>query len=246
MGWNRAKVHRIENAKTQTVKASDIRALCDLYQVGEDRKEAMVALAKRAANPGWWYEYSDLVPGTYLSLEAEATEMRTCELALIPGLLQTQDYGAALLKASGHTSQDEIRRRLEVRSVRQKVLDRAQPPQIWAVIDEAALRRPVGGAEVMRDQINHLIALSHRPFLDLQVLPLVKGAHAGLNGHFVILDFAVAPSVVYVEPTPDGLYLDKADIVKRYSLRFKRVQASALDTEDSLSFLTGLHDEYAR
>jgi hypothetical protein len=104
----------------------------------------------------------------------------------------------------------------------------------------------VGGAEVMRDQINHLIALSHRPFLDLQVLPLVKGAHAGLNGHFVILDFDVAPSVVYVEALPDGLYLDKPDIVKRYSLNFKRVQASALDTEESLRFLTDLHDELAR
>lgn len=237
MGWNRAKVHRIENGKTQTVKASDVRALCDLYKVDEARKEALVQLAKSTRDPGWWYEYSDLLPGAFLSLEAEASEIRTYEAALIPGLLQTSAYAEAIVRAFGVTEAVDVNRRIEARTVRQRVLGRERPPQMWAIIDEAVLRRPVGGVETMREQIAHLIELSKREFLDLRVLPFTKGAHAGLNGHFVILEFAAAPSVVYVEAEPDGLYLKSESVVNRYSLTFKRLHASAISTDESLAFL---------
>ncbi|MFC4561317.1 helix-turn-helix domain-containing protein [Nocardiopsis mangrovi] len=241
MGWNRSKIHRLEFGRNQKIKAADVLALCHIYQVPAAETDALAAQARESGKRGWWHKYSDILPGPYIELEAEATVIRDFEIALIPGLLQTPGYMKALFGRAAGATDEEVQRRLDVRLERQRILDRKEhPPRLWAIIDEGAIRRMVGGPEVMREQWQHLIDVSRRPNIDIQVLRFEDGAHAGVAGQFVALDFSGLDQVVYIETERDGFYLESPDQVERYTLVFEKVLATAASIEKSVEFLETL------
>ena len=216
------KIHRLENGQVG-FKERDVIDLLRLYEVTDpDDVAAFLLLIREANTPGWWQHYGDVLPRwfrTYVDLESAATLIRTYEGQFIPGLLQTDDYMRAVIGgAQLEESSEEMGRRVRLRMARQTLLTREHPPRLWAVVDEAALRRPVGGPEVMRGQLERLIDASKLPNVTLQVLPFAVGAHSGMPGAFSILRFAdpELPDVVYLEHLTNAVYLDKRDEVERY------------------------------
>jgi hypothetical protein len=216
------KIHRLENGQVG-FKERDIIDLLGLYEVtDQDEVAAFLLLIREANTAGWWQHYGDVLPRwfrTYVDLESAATLIRTYEGQFIPGLLQTDDYMRAVVQ-EGHLdeSSEEVARRVRLRLARQILLTRKQPPRLWAVVDEAALRRPVGGPEVMRGQLERLIEATKLPNVTLQVLPFGVGAHPAMQGSFSILRFPdrELPDVVYLEHLTNAVYLDKRDEVERY------------------------------
>jgi len=216
------KIHRLENGQVG-FKERDIIDLLRLYQVTDPTEVAeFVSLAREANTPGWWQHYGDVLPRwfrTYVDLESAAALIRTYEGQFIPGLLQTDAYMRAVVQGAHlDESAEELGRRVRLRMARQQLLTREQPPRVWAVIDEAALRRPVGGREVMAGQLERLIEATKLPNVTLQVLPFEVGAHAAMLGAFSILRFAdrELPDVVYLEHLTNAVYLDKRDEAERY------------------------------
>jgi transcriptional regulator with XRE-family HTH domain len=216
------KILRLENGKVG-FKERDLVDLLRLYGVTDpDEVADLLKLAREANAPGWWQPYGDLLPQwfrAYVDLESAATLIRTYEGQLVPGLLQTEAYMRAVIGgAQLDESPEEAERRVALRILRQTLLTREQPPRLWAVIDEAALRRPVGGPEVMRGQLERLIDATKLANVTLQLLPLGEGAHPGMVGAFSILRFAdqELPDVVYVEHLTNALYLDRHDDVNQY------------------------------
>jgi transcriptional regulator with XRE-family HTH domain len=204
------KIHRLENGQV-SFKERDLLEIADT-----------LALAREANHPGWWQHYGDVLPAwfrAYVDLESAASLIRTYEGQYIPGLLQTDDYIRAVVHAAHLTdTSDEVGRRVRLRMARQTLLTRDQPPRLWAVIDEAALRRPVGGPEVMRGQLERLIEATKLATVTLQLLPFAAGAHPAMAGAFSILRFGdqELPDVVYLEHLTGASYLDKRDEVERY------------------------------
>jgi transcriptional regulator with XRE-family HTH domain len=226
-GWeiraSESKISRIELGRVG-FKERDVADLLTLYGVTDDNdRAALLTLARQANTPGWWHRYSDVLPNwfqSYLGLESAAALIRTYEVQFVPGLLQTRDYARAVVRL-GHSKApaDEIERRVAMRMERQDVLSRREPPQVWAVVDEAALRRPIGGPEVMRVQLESLIEATKLSTVRLQVIPFHAGGHAAAGGAFTILRFPDddLPDVVYVEQLTSSLYLDKRDDVDLYA-----------------------------
>jgi len=169
--------------------------------------------------------------------EREATSLRTFELALVPGLLQTADYARALLSTSMGARDDEVDQLVAARLERQTILDRDDPPLLWVVMDEGALRRPVGGRKVMRAQVEYLMEMAQRPNVLIQVIPLDVGAHEGVNGSLVIADFADAPSIVFLETALSGLVVERPEDVATVTLRYETLRAEALPRAGSLEML---------
>jgi transcriptional regulator with XRE-family HTH domain len=216
-----SKISRMERGRV-SFKERDICDLLSLYGVADvTEREELLALAREANAPGWWQSYSDILPHwlePYFGLEAAASVIRTYELQFVPGLLQTADYARAVIRLGSAGSEDEVGRRTEARISRAAILSRGDAPRLWAVIDEAALRRPLGGPAVMREQIRHLIQMADHPAVTIQVLPFSAGGHPALGGPFTILRFA-APDlrdVVYIEQLTSALYLDKPVEVDSY------------------------------
>jgi hypothetical protein len=203
-------------------KERDVSDLLTLYGVTDsEERAALLNLAREANTPGWWHAYSDVLPNwlePYVGLEAAASVLRTYEVQFVPGLLQTEEYARALIRLGSAVSEDEIDRRAELRVSRQEVLGGPNPPQLWAVVDEGALRRPVGGQEVARRQLQHLIKMAEHPVVTLQILPFTAGPHAAMGGPFTILRFAEPDlhDVVYIEQLTSALYLDKPSEVDSY------------------------------
>ncbi len=228
----RASHSKISRLETGRVGFKD-RDICDLltfYGVtDETERDALRALAARASAPGWWHDYSDVLPTwfeAYVGLEEAATQIRSYEIQFVPGLLQTGDYARAVTRL-GYPDADEreIDRRVGLRLARQVVLTRRTPPNVWAVLDEAVLRRPIGGTDVMRAQLRHLIAMTQRPNVTVQVIPFRAGGHAAAGGAFSVLRFADldVPDVVYLEQLASALYLDKSDVVDSYLAVMERL-----------------------
>ena len=216
------KIHRLENGQVG-LKDRDIVDLLALYDVTDpDEVDGLLAMAREANTPGWWHKYSDLLPQwfrAYVDLESAATLIRTYEGQLVPGLLQTEDYLRAVVGGAYlGEAPEEVERRVALRLGRQALLEREHAPRLWAVVDEAALRRPVGGRQVMREQLERLVEAIKLPNLTLQVLPLSAGAHPAMIGAFSVLRFAdqELPDVVYVEHLTNALYLDRRDDVNQY------------------------------
>jgi len=235
-----AKISRLELGRTG-FKERDIRDLLTLYGVTDlDEREAFLDLARRANEPGWWHRYSDLLPqwfGTYLGLEQAASKIRTYEAHLVPGLLQTPDYARAVLALGSDDADTD--RRVTVRRRRQDILLRADPPIVWAVIDEAALHRPVGGSRVHLEQVEHLIESSDLPNVTVQVLPYSAGEHAAAGSSFSILRFAEAelPDVVYLEHLTSALYLDRSQDLALYRSVMDRLSVQAMAPDASVEWL---------
>lgn len=244
LDWHPTKLYRIENARSGITPA-DMRHLLDLYGVKDERRrDALVALARHARQKGWWTKYQDVFRGSYIELEAEACSLKTFEPIFVPGLLQTEGYVRAVIRASLVVG--DIERRVAARMERQRILDRENPPQLWAVIDEAALTRPVGGAATMREQLDRLIEARERPNVTLQVIRTLIGAHPGMDGSFVIMEFPspefFAP-VVHLETATDGLYLEEPEEVARYTLMFDHLRAIALGPDESVSHMRAIRDQ---
>jgi transcriptional regulator with XRE-family HTH domain len=213
------KIHRMENGQVG-FKDRDLVDLLRLYGITDEEEiAALLEIAREANSPGWWFRYSDLVPPwfrTYMDLESAATLIRTYQGQLVPGLLQTADYARATIAGMLlPRSPEEVERRVTLKLARQQILERPDGPRLWAVVDEAALRRPVGGEQVMREQLQRLIDAARLPNVVLQVLPVSVGAHPAMAGAFSILRFADRdlPDIVYVEHLTNAHYLDKRDDV---------------------------------
>jgi hypothetical protein len=216
------KLHRLENGQVG-FKERDVVDLLRLYGVTDPGEvAALVELAHQANQPGWWQPYGDLLPlwfRAYVDLESAAAVIRTYEGQLVPGLLQTTDYMRAVIGGAYlGAAPEEVERRVTLRLGRQQLLRRPDGPRLWAVVDEAALRRPAGGPEVMRAQLERLIDAARLPNVTLQILPLGAGAHPAMVGAFSILRFAdqELPDVVYLEHLTNAVYLDKREDLDQY------------------------------
>jgi transcriptional regulator with XRE-family HTH domain len=216
-----SKISRMEHGRVG-FKDRDVSDLLTLYGVTDpEERAALLNLAREANTPGWWHAYSDILPNwlePYVGLEAAASVIRTYEVQFVPGLLQTEGYARALIRLGSAANEEEITRRAELRVSRQEILSGPHPPQLWAVIDEGALRRPVGGAQVAREQLSHLIEMADHPAVTLQILPFRAGPHAAMGGPFTILRFAEPDlnDVVYIEQLTSALYFDKPAEVDSY------------------------------
>ena len=253
-GWeirgSGSKISRMELGRV-SFKERDIKDLLTLYGVtDEQEREQLVSLARQANAPGWWQRFGDVLPSwfqAYLGLEAAASLIRTYEIQFVPGLLQTRDYARAVISL-GHVgaSTADIERRTDLRIERQqKILDKPNPPQLWAVLDEAVLRRPIGGPEVMRAQLEALIEATKRPHVQLQVMPFRTGGHAAAGGPFAILRFPdrELPDVVYVEQLTSAIYLDKREDVDHYAIAMERVCVDAEPPNQTAAILEKILQE---
>jgi transcriptional regulator with XRE-family HTH domain len=238
-----SKISRMELGRVG-FKERDVSDLLALYGVEDEETRAMVMnLVDRANEPGWWHRFSDLLPSwfqAYVGLEEAAERIRTYEVQFVPGLLQTKEYARAVITAGAvGAAPEEIARRVDLRLERQRILDGDRSPMFWAVIDEAALRRPIGGVEVMRGQIQHLIDLMRQGNVTIQVIPFSFGGHAAEGGAFSILRFAdpELPDIVYVEQLASALYLDKREEVDRYSEIMERLCAVSTTPAETVDLL---------
>ncbi|QGN49120.1 helix-turn-helix domain-containing protein [Micromonospora sp. WMMD558] len=252
-GWeiraSESKISRMELGRVG-FKERDVADLLTLYGVAEPQeREALLKLARDANSPGWWHRYGDVLPSwfqAYLGLEAAASLIRTYEVQFVPGLLQTPAYArAVVLLGHGRATPAEIDRRVALRMQRQRVLRREDPPQLWAVVDEAALRRPIGGPGVMRDQVTALIEATKAPNVRLQILPFAAGGHAAAGGAFTILRFGAddLPDVVYLEQLTTALYLDKRDDLENYAAAMERLRGEAEPPERTPEILGRILDD---
>jgi hypothetical protein len=238
-----SKISRMELGRVG-FKERDITDLLTLYGVTDpDQRASLQELARQANQPGWWHRYNDLLPSwfqAYLGLEAATSRIRTYEVQFIPGLLQTPDYAQAVVRL-GHAgaSADGIARRVQIRIERQQILTRERPPHLWAVVDEAALRRPIGGPQVMHDQLAALIGATKLPNIRLQVIPFHAGGHAAAGGAFSVLRFPEQdlPDVVYVEQLTGALYLDRREDVEAYAAAMERLCVEAEPLSRTPDFL---------
>jgi transcriptional regulator with XRE-family HTH domain len=216
-----SKISRMEHGRVG-FKERDIVDLLALYGVGDGaEREALLGLAREANTPGWWQVYADILPNwvePYFGLEAAASFIREYELQFVPGLLQIEEYARAVIRLGNLPSEDEVIRRAQARVSRQQILRREDPPKLWAVLDEGALRRIIGGREVMRAQLLHLIEMCDHPNVTLQILPFSAGAHRAMGGPFTILRYNEPDlrDVVYIEQLTSALYLDKPTEVDAY------------------------------
>jgi Domain of unknown function (DUF5753)/Helix-turn-helix domain len=216
-----SKISRMEHGRVG-FKVRDISDLLTLYGVGEgDEREALLKLASEANTPGWWQAYSDILPHwvePYFGLEAAASVIREFELQFVPGLLQIEDYARAVIRLGNLPLEEEVIRRAQARVSRQDILRREDPPKLWAVLDEGALSRMIGGPQVMKAQLRHLIEMCEHPAVTLQILPFSAGAHRAMGGPFTILRYTEPDlrDVVYIEQLTSALYLDKATEVDAY------------------------------
>ncbi|MEV4383300.1 helix-turn-helix transcriptional regulator [Streptosporangium sp. NPDC049644] len=244
--WSRGRLTHMEQNKWVLPDIGNVRLLLDLYNVIDPTvREAILDLARQSREKGWWAKYKDVFGGSLPGFEAEATQIRTVELVTIPGLLQTAAYATAVFQAGQVLDQAAVRRHVEARLARQAILNRDNPPQFWAVVDEAALRKMVGGPAAMAEQLTHLVSMARHPNITVQVLPDSIGAHAAMGSGFVVLDFMgdLDPSLVYLETPTDNLFLERPEEVQAYALMFNRVVAAALTVEQSVHYVTALVDQ---
>jgi Domain of unknown function (DUF5753)/Helix-turn-helix domain len=248
-GWeiraSESKISRMELGRVP-FKERDVADLLTLYGVADDDRNALLRLARQASAPGWWQQFGDVVPSwflSYLGLEESASLIRTYEVQFVPGLLQTADYARAVIQLGHHDKDDaEIEKRTELRRHRQNVLRRSAPPQLWAVIDEAVLRRRVGTRAVMREQVESLIEATRLAHVRLQVIPFDAGGHAPAGCPFAILRFPERglPDVVYVEQLTSAVYLDKPADVDHYAVAMERACLTAEPPDRTAAILAGM------
>ncbi|MET9383239.1 helix-turn-helix transcriptional regulator [Streptomyces sp. NPDC002928] len=250
VGWHQSKVSRIETGASG-VKPADVRLLLDAYGVAEAQLRELLLVLAGSHDGGrdhWWHAYRGVLPPTYrdfISLESQASAMRTLETSVVPGLLQTPEYARAVTRAAVEGLEEErLDALVEVRLARQDVLRAQSPLELTAVLDEAVLRREVGGPDVMARQLRRLVEAGRLPQVRLQVLPFSAGAHIGITGPFVILSFPSTSDldVVVLDHMTSSLYLERKEDLQAYSEAFNTLQIHALSPEDSLDFIAGIGD----
>ncbi len=246
---SRSKISRMEHGRVG-FKTRDVADLLTMYGVTDQQvRDEMLALARQGNAQDWWAQYADLLPDwfeSYLSLEAAATLLRSFDLQFVHGLLQTEAYARAVTGLSHRAaSGEEIERRVSLRMKRQDLLANPDPCRVWSVMDEAALRRPVGGRNVIREQLEHLIEVSALPHVTLQVVPFRRGGHAGASGSFAVLRFAgpELPDIVYIEQLTSAVYLERRADVDHYLEVLSHLSAEALTPARTIRFLKEIAKE---
>ncbi|GAA0360400.1 helix-turn-helix transcriptional regulator [Actinoallomurus spadix] len=220
-----------------------MRALLELYGIVGAEREGLLQLAREARQPGWWHSFRDVLPdpyAAYIGFESAAASVQNFEPLVIPGLLQTEEYARATFHGGPRElDRDDVERRVQVRSTRQGILKQPQRPRLWAVIDEAAIRRVVGSPKIMREQLYRLMEAADEGRTTIQVVPFHAGAHAGTTGPFVILGFSepADPNVVYIETLAGEIYLEAPEDVTLYTVAFDRLVAAALHPDESLALI---------
>jgi transcriptional regulator with XRE-family HTH domain len=244
-----SKISRVETGRV-SASPRDVRDMLDLYGAPAVQRESLVQLARDSRQKGWWHAFSDTMHpqfATYVGLESAACQIRIYEVSLIPELLQTEDYARAVIR-SGMMSRpgEDAERQVALRMARQPAITRDDdPPQVWAVLDEAVLRRQVGGPGVMQRQLEHLLAQAALPNVAIQVIPFGGGALPAMGRPFVILVFPerVDTDVVYLEDLTSALYLEDVAEVDRYNVFFNHLRATALSFDDSSLLITSVLKE---
>jgi transcriptional regulator with XRE-family HTH domain len=246
-GVNEGTLYRIETARARPQRRTLV-ALLDLYGVDEQVKTELIELSRSADGQGWSRPYQWQLPGeyaAYISFEAEARSVHNYESLFIPGLLQIPDYGRAMIQGVLPTAtEDEINERVEARAERQKLLDGDDPLTLWAVVDEAAVRRVVGDRRIMAAQLEHVALMTQRPNVTVQVIPFDAGAHPGMPGSFIFLEFRDEsdPELVYVDTQAGDIFLEAEDDLRRYRTMFDHLRASALSPTRSADLITSLKE----
>ncbi|SNX79812.1 Helix-turn-helix domain-containing protein [Streptomyces microflavus] len=247
---SQSKISRLENGR-RSISQRDVRDLCGVYEVADHRVvDSLMQMAKDSRQQGWWHAFGDIPYSVYIGLETDAESLRVYEPQIVPGLLQTRSYAEALITgALPEAPPSDIEKRVNVRARRQDRVNAPEHPlRLWAVIDESALRRLVGGKQVMLAQLEHLVEQSKLPHVTVQVLPFEMGAHPGINGQYAILKFpdAADSSVVYIEGVTSDLYLEKANDVQRYSVMYEHLRAQALNVDQTREFIGDIAKGYTR
>ena len=243
-----SKISRVETGRV-SVSPRDVRDMLELYGVPPAQRESLVQLARDSRQKGWWHAYSDTMQPqfvTYVGLESAAAEIRIYEVSLIPELLQTEDYARAVIRSGMMNSpREDVERQVALRMARQPAIARDGPPKIWALLDEAALRRQVGGTGVMHLQLEHLLAQAALPNVAVQVIGFGGGAHPAMGRPFIILVFPerADTDVVYLADLTRALYLEDVADVDRYNVFFSHLQAAALSPDDSALLITSILKE---
>jgi transcriptional regulator with XRE-family HTH domain len=240
-----SKISRIETGHTGA-SPRDVLAMLSLYRVGERELQDLMEIARQTRQKGWWQPYGAVLTSAYVGFEAAAQSIRSYEAQCVPGLLQTPEYALSVIRAGRvDLSSDDVASRVRVRMARQTLLTQEDPVNFWCVLDEAALRRPVGGSAVMRRQLLRLVDAAGAPNITLQVLPLACGAHVAMEGSFVLLMFPddADPDTVYVTLATGGVFQEKPEELRRYGEIFERLTTIALAPDDSATFISTIAEE---
>ncbi|GEC06537.1 transcriptional regulator [Streptomyces spinoverrucosus] len=247
---SQSKISRLENGR-RSISQRDVRDLCGVYEVEDHRiVDSLMQMAKDSRQQGWWHSFGDIPYSVYIGLETDAASLRVYDPQVVPGLLQTRQYAESLIRgALPEATPTDIDRRVQVRLRRQeRIAAEENPLRLWAVLDEAAVRREVGNKQVMIDQLEHLLEMSQLPHVTVQLIPFQMGAHPGVSGQYAILEFpdAADSSVVYIEGVTSDLYLEKPQDVQKYSVMYEHLRAQALNVDQTREFLSDVAKSYAR
>jgi transcriptional regulator with XRE-family HTH domain len=239
LGWSQGKVSHIESGRNKPAE-HDVELMLDTYGVTTPERDALLALAREAERRGWWTDFVDVLNGPYVALEDAASEICDWSPQLVPGLLQTPEYAREVIRAGRPDDPEDVERRIRARVQRQMLLSRdKEPPYLHAILDEAILHRPLGGVEVMRDQLFKLAGDTTRHNVSIQILPWSAGTHAGLEGQLIMLRFAELsdPDVAYVEGFHGAVYLESPRKVAQCNVAFQRLREAALSTDESAALI---------
>lgn len=247
---SQSKISRLENGR-RSISQRDVRDLCGVYEVEDQRMvDSLMEMAKDSRQQGWWHAFGDVPYSVYIGLETDAASLRVYDPQVVPGLLQTRQYAEALISgALPEAPPADIEKRIQVRLRRQERISTADNPlRLWAVLDEAALRRQVGNRQVMIEQLDYLLEMSQLPHVTVQLIPFTMGAHPGVSGQYAILEFpdAADSSVVYIEGVTSDLYLEKPQDVQKYSVMYEHLRAQALNADQTREFIAKVAKDYAR
>ena len=250
LGCSDSKIYKIESGDVG-INRGDLLVMIDRYHVTDERvRDTLLSLQKQGKERGWWAKFGQLpnAYGMYIGLESAATAVRNFELAVIPGLLQTEDYARTIIQAQRVSDKaDEIERRVKVRLARQACLTEDPPLMFWTIIDEGALHRQTGGKAVMRAQLEHLIEVNKLPNVTIQVLPFTEGTHPGTLGSIAILEFPeeVHSPVAYIETYAGDVYLEREDDIRRTTLTYTHLHAAALSASKSSELIAAIARQLA-
>ncbi|GHJ46623.1 transcriptional regulator [Catellatospora sp. TT07R-123] len=242
---SQSKISRIETGHN-SVTSRDVRDMLTIYGAPPGEIDELVEIAKQARQKGWWHPYTNVLVSSFVGMEAAASAIKAYEQQVVPGLLQSAEYAEAMLRAAcPDWSDEQVMQRVRVRMKRGSLLLQDDPISFAAVLDESVLSRPVGGDAVMRQQLRLIAEAAAKPDVTIQVLPFERGAHAGMDGTFTILEFAEAgdSAVVYAENATGGLFLEKSDDLEKYLLIFEHLQGAALSPPESAALIAQLAEE---
>jgi transcriptional regulator with XRE-family HTH domain len=244
-----SRISRVENARVDVeLKPLELRELARLYQIDDTKLAEMAGLLEASQQQGWWEPYTDVMPphlDRYVALEGDAVAEQAWEPTIIHGLVQTEAYARAMFASDPRRPAEQSERLIDMRLTRQRALHRDQPRplELWLIMDEIVVRRPVGGADVMRDQVQHLVRMASMPNVMIQIMPIARGAHLGMAGAFSILELEDQPVVVYIDSPAGNVVLPKPGQTRRFVNDFNMLRIAALTPDESLELLRTIAEE---